>query len=715
MKKRRFPYILLAVIVFAILLLLVRCPAESDAPKGGESAVEETTSDDDSSDSPEVQPEEEVESEGDSKTVTYDDYDAEFGDSADSLWSAVESLEGVKVYFRQGSARLDESYMGNAEALAHLSELLEPYIIEDAPSKGKVRISSSVSPEGTNFINQRLIKARASAISKWISRRFDVEIGYVVEAMGVDWASLVELIEESEEVPYKEEVLELLRNTPEKSTNHKGRVVNERRNRLEKLHNGEPYRYIYTHIYPKLRYAVASAEIWYASEIAITSESPVKFSCEGGEGVITFRKNVEDKVVPRVVSPAEWLGDIAPATDRVEFRVAPNEMAEVRHTKVYIECYGQTYEVEVVQEGAEPVLSITSELERNFGVEGGRGTIDFTTNSPEGVVPEVTNSSEWIGDVVASPEGVSFSVAPNEIAAPRTDTIRVSCFDKVQEVVVNQDAAEARLRFTTETPRYFAYTGATDTVRFKTNSPERVVPTAQTDAEWISHIALTDSLITYKVARNRNYESRTATIKVECFDKTYEIDVYQSARPDCSNYYGVLKTNALYDLALIPNIGFELRFGRNFTIGANWHYAWWKSDAIHWYWRTYGGDVSARYYFGKEAERKAFTGHHVGVYGQIITYDFLLGKNGILADRWSYGYGVEYGYSWALTKRLNFDMTLGVGYHTGQFYEYMSIDDCYVWQATKNRKYIGPTKLEFSLVWLFGCGDSSNQTNGGGR
>ena len=32
------------------------------------------------------------------------------------------------------------------------------------------------------------------------------------------------------------------------------------------------------------------------------------------------------------------------------------------------------------------------------------------------------------------------------------------------------------------------------------------------------------------------------------------------------------------------------------------------------------------------------------------------------------------------------------------------MEECYVWQCTKNRHYIGPTKAEVSLVWLLGRG-----------
>ena len=50
------------------------------------------------------------------------------------------------------------------------------------------------------------------------------------------------------------------------------------------------------------------------------------------------------------------------------------------------------------------------------------------------------------------------------------------------------------------------------------------------------------------------------------------------------------------------------------------------------------------------------------------------------------------------------ERTLGVKFLSGS-YEYIPIDQCYVWQATKNLHYFGPTKVEVSLVWLIGRGN----------
>ena len=174
-----------------------------------------------------------------------------------------------------------------------------------------------------------------------------------------------------------------------------------------------------------------------------------------------------------------------------------------------------------------------------------------------------------------------------------------------------------------------------------------------------------------------------------------------------------IKTNMLYDVAAVPNIGAEFYLGQNFSIAANYAHAWWKKDTKNLYWRYYGADASLRWWFGKASRIKPLQGHHIGLNYQILTYDFQLGNKGImagmpngnLADRANHIVALEYGYSLPIAERLNLDFTLGFGYLWGEFYEYKPIDGHYVWQVTKRRRFLGPTKLEISLSWLLGRGN----------
>lgn len=185
-------------------------------------------------------------------------------------------------------------------------------------------------------------------------------------------------------------------------------------------------------------------------------------------------------------------------------------------------------------------------------------------------------------------------------------------------------------------------------------------------------------------------------------------------------FYMAVKSNMLSDILAIPEIGLEFYLGKNFSIVGNWMYGWWDKDSTHKYWRAYGGDLAVRWWFGKAAHQKPLTGHHIGLYGGVVTYDFEFGGKGYMGgrpghnlwDRCMHHFGVEYGYSLPIARRFNIDFTLGLGYMGGKYVEYHPQDKCYVWDATKYRHWFGPTKLEVSLVWLIGHGNFNVKKGG---
>jgi len=160
-----------------------------------------------------------------------------------------------------------------------------------------------------------------------------------------------------------------------------------------------------------------------------------------------------------------------------------------------------------------------------------------------------------------------------------------------------------------------------------------------------------------------------------------------------------IRSNLLLDAALVPNIAVEVPFGNGWSVTAGWEYSWWSKDKAHWYWRIYGGDVSVRKYFGRQSKDRILSGHHVGLYGQMFTYDFETGGRGS-QSRLTYGGGLEYGYSLPVTGSLNIDFGIGLGYLTGEYMLYDPEDGCYVWKETRQRHWFGPSKAEISLVWI---------------
>ena len=184
----------------------------------------------------------------------------------------------------------------------------------------------------------------------------------------------------------------------------------------------------------------------------------------------------------------------------------------------------------------------------------------------------------------------------------------------------------------------------------------------------------------------------------------------ESQAPPAASYYA-LKSNLLYDALLIPNLSLEASISGGWTLGAGGMFAWWSKDAKHRYWRIYGGDLEIRKYFGTLAKSKPLQGHHLGIYGDFLTYDFEFGAKGYQSKA-TYAAGIKYGYSHPIANRLNLDFALGIGYLHSNYKTYVPRDGCYVYQETKKRKWLGPTQAEISLVWLLGKGNTNKKKGG---
>ena len=163
-----------------------------------------------------------------------------------------------------------------------------------------------------------------------------------------------------------------------------------------------------------------------------------------------------------------------------------------------------------------------------------------------------------------------------------------------------------------------------------------------------------------------------------------------------------VKTNMLYDAALTPDFGIELGLVRKFSLSAEGVWAWWSKDAKHRYWRIYGGTLEGRFWFGHHARQRALTGHHIGVYGALHSFDFEFGGTGYQSPELTYGVGVSYGYSIRVSKRMNVDFGLSAGYAGGRLIKYHPECGLYICDRTSFNRYFGITGAHITLVWFPG-------------
>ncbi len=176
-----------------------------------------------------------------------------------------------------------------------------------------------------------------------------------------------------------------------------------------------------------------------------------------------------------------------------------------------------------------------------------------------------------------------------------------------------------------------------------------------------------------------------------------------------------VKTNLAYDAVVAPSLGAELEVGRRWSVAATatykWGDTWFLKDQVH----VTTADISLNYWT-KKTDQPVWQGLHVGPYLALYRYDFLFGGKGEQA-KINWGAGVTCGYSLPVSRYFSFDFVIGLGYVGGKYKKYEVSDDQYrhnVWTADKVRHYVGPTRLEVSLVWHV-CGGCPKMQKGGSR
>ena len=172
--------------------------------------------------------------------------------------------------------------------------------------------------------------------------------------------------------------------------------------------------------------------------------------------------------------------------------------------------------------------------------------------------------------------------------------------------------------------------------------------------------------------------------------------------PEDQSMAWALKTNLLSDLAVMPSVGLEVTIAQKLSLGINGTYGWMDDQPWHDNIRLATADMELRYWFGNNS-RALLKGLHAGIYGAVYRYDFLFGGKGNQA-KINWGTGVSGGYTVPLGDCLSIDFGLYIGYIGGKYKKYEMSDDKYhhyVWTEEKSGHYLGPTKAEISLIWLF--------------
>lgn len=166
-----------------------------------------------------------------------------------------------------------------------------------------------------------------------------------------------------------------------------------------------------------------------------------------------------------------------------------------------------------------------------------------------------------------------------------------------------------------------------------------------------------------------------------------------------------LKTNLLYDLAIIPNIEIEVNIKEHWSIAAEWIFPWWVSNNNAYALQMLSAQVEGRYWFGNSINKPKLIGWFTGLYAGGGLYDLQWDSNGYQGE-FFIASGLSGGYAHTINKSgsLRMEYSLGFGYlqTNYRYYEGMEDNAFLVWQRDGRYTWIGPTKAKASLVWMLG-------------
>jgi len=146
--------------------------------------------------------------------------------------------------FGIGQHNLNPKMNNNAAELEKIGDMIRKAKDDSSVTFTGVAINGYASPEGRYSDNLKLSENRVATFKKELLKMYDLDESLLhVTGHGEDWNTLTKLIAESD-VAYKEEALEIIRNTEDPDVREK---------KLKQLQNGVPYKDMFANFYPKLR------------------------------------------------------------------------------------------------------------------------------------------------------------------------------------------------------------------------------------------------------------------------------------------------------------------------------------------------------------------------------------------------------------------------------------------------------------------------------
>ena len=121
-----------------------------------------------------------------------------------------------------------------------------------------------------------------------------------------------------------------------------------------------------------------------------------------------------------------------------------------------------------------------------------------------------------------------------------------------------------------------------------------------------------------------------------------------------------LKTNLLFDAALMPNVEIEVPVGKRWSVNGEYAFPWWQFDRGKYCMQVLMGGLEGRYWLGSRKsreDREVLTGHFLGLYAGGGKYDLQWGEKGYQGE-FFIAAGVSYGWATRIARHLHLEFRL---------------------------------------------------------
>lgn len=126
-----------------------------------------------------------------------------------------EKMSDYSVRYSINVAQLEPDFNGNSDALTALSHFIGQKLADTVARIESITITGYASPDGPLALNERLATQRAEDFKGYVDEKYHLSAHYPLTTKGVaeDWQMCRTLVDASNAIPHKEEVMAILDST----------------------------------------------------------------------------------------------------------------------------------------------------------------------------------------------------------------------------------------------------------------------------------------------------------------------------------------------------------------------------------------------------------------------------------------------------------------------------------------------------------------------